>query len=224
LRIIHEPFVFRGRFTAAAVGAVAEGEAGGRRGAMDALSNLFVKSLLTAHMDGEIVLYRMLDTTRAFAAEKLAESGELGIISHRHATYVCAALGDAEGHWRAENATPWIGKYGHFIDDVRGALDWAMSDAGDRELGGRITSRSAILWFSLSLLEEYTRQIEIALAAGRGQGYADPAIEIGLLDALGHTVWHTRGDMPAMEACFTKALAGARRERLAEADTGRSMG
>jgi predicted ATPase/DNA-binding winged helix-turn-helix (wHTH) protein len=133
--------VFRGRFSAAAVVAVAEGDAGGRREAMDALSNLFVKSLLTVHMDGEIVLYRMLDTTRAFAAEKLAESGKLGAISRRHAAYVCVALGDAERHWGVEDATPWIGKYEHLIDDVRGALDWAMSVAGDRELGGRITSR-----------------------------------------------------------------------------------
>jgi predicted ATPase len=209
--------VFRGPFSTDAVAAVVESEASARRGAMDTLSNLFVKSLLTADIDGEIVLYRMLDTTRAFAAERLAESGELEIISHRHATYVCDDLRDAEGHWEALDAASWIGRYGHLIDDVRGALDWAMSMAGDRELGGRITSLSAILWFALSLLEEYGRRIETALAAGRRHDYADPAIELGLLDAFGHTAWHTRGDMPAMEASFTKALAGARREGLPEA-------
>jgi len=31
------------------------------------------------------------------------------------------------------------------------------------------------------------------------------------MDALGHTAWHTRGDMPAMGACFAEALAGAER-------------
>jgi predicted ATPase len=207
--------VFRGPFTPDAVAAVAEAETGGRRGAMDTLSNLFVKSLLTADIDGEIVLYRMLDTTRAFAAEKLAESGELAIISRRHATYLCAALGNAERQWEAEDATLWISKHGHLIDDVRGALDWAMS-AADRELGGRIASLSATLWFALSLLEEYGRRIETALAAGRSRGYADSAIEVGLLDALGHTAWHTRGDMAVMKTCFTEALAGAKREGLAE--------
>ena len=209
--------VFRGPFTADAVVAVSEAEAGRRRGAMDTLSNLFVKSLLTAAIDGEIVLYRMLDTTRAFAAGKLAESGELAIMSHRHATYLCAALGDAERQWEAEDATLWIGKYGHLIDDVRGALDWAMTAAGDRELGGQIASLSATLWFALSLLEEYGRRIETALVAGRSHGYADPAIEVGLLDALGHTVWHTRGDMAVMKTCFIEALAGAEREGLAKA-------
>jgi predicted ATPase len=209
--------VFRGPFTADAAATVAQPETGGRQGAMDTLSNLFVKSLLTADVDGETVLYRMLDTTRAFGAERLTESGEPEIISHRHATYVCDALHDAETLWEAEEATLWIGKHGHLIDDVRGALDWAMSASGDRELGGHITALSAVLWFALSLLEEYGRRIEAALATGRCHGYTDPAIEIGLLDALGHTAWHARGDMSAMKASFTEALARAQREALGQA-------
>jgi predicted ATPase/DNA-binding winged helix-turn-helix (wHTH) protein len=209
--------VFRGPFTARAAIAVAESEESGRQRAMDILSNLFAKSILTARGDGQILLYRMLDTTRAFASEKLADLGELGAISRRHAIYLCAALREAEGHWESEEATAWIGSFGHLIDDIRGALDWAMSGRGDLELGGDLTARSAILWFGLSLLDEYGRRLETALAAGRDHAYADPAIEIGLLDALGHTAWHTRGDMEVMEACFTKALAAASREGLIHA-------
>jgi predicted ATPase/DNA-binding winged helix-turn-helix (wHTH) protein len=206
--------VFRCLFTAEAAVAVAGGDTSSRRPAPDTLSNLFVKSLLTADTDGEVVLYRMLDTTRAFAAEKLTVSGEFDVLCHRHTTYVCAALVDAERNWETEDATLWVGKYGHLIDEVRGALDWAMSAAGDRELGARLTARSAILWFALSLLDEYGRRIQIALAAGRSRAYGDPAIENGLLDALGHTAWHTRGDMQVMDACFTKALENAQREGL----------
>jgi hypothetical protein len=209
--------IFRGSFTAGAAAAVAEDEAGGRRQAMHTLSNLFVKSLLTADADGEVVLYRMLDTTRVFAAEELAESGELTIVSRRHAAFVCLALRNAEKELEAQDVTFWAGKYGHLIEDVRGALDWAMSPAGDREIGGLITSLSASLWFALSLLVEYGRRIEVALAAANGKGYADPAIEVGLLDALGHVAWHTRGDMAAMEAHFMKALAGAKQNGLDEA-------
>jgi predicted ATPase len=208
--------IFRGSFAADAAAAVVEHEADGRRHAMHTLSNLFVKSLLTADADSEVVLYRMLDTTRAFAAEELAEAGELTIVSRRHAAYVCAALRDAEKDLEAQDIPLWIGKYGHLIEDVRGALDWAMSPTGDREIGGLITSLSASLWFALSLLEEYGRRIEVALAAA--SEYADSAIEIGLLDALGHVAWHTRGDMAAMKAHFTKALAGAMRNGLAESE------
>jgi len=203
--------VFPGRFTSDAAVSVAGDDENGRRRSLDTLSNLFVKSLLTANADGECVLYRMLDTTRAFTAEKLDERGERDIISQRHATYLCEALRDAEKEWEAADAKLWIAKYGHLIDDVRRALDWATSAAGDLELGGVLTWLSGTLWFTLSLLEEYGRRIEAAIAIGRNHPYRDPNIEIGLLDSLGHTAWHTRGDMPAMGACFVKALAGAER-------------
>jgi predicted ATPase len=201
--------VFRGPFIADAAIAVASVEPSDRRRSMDTLSNLFVKSLLTADVDGETVLYRMLDTTRAFAAEKLAESEELRVISHRHATYLCAALRAAESRWEIQNAKLWIGKYEHLIDDVRCALDWAMSPSGDQKLFNLLTSLSATLWFALSLLEEYGRRLEAALAAEQNHAFGDPDIETGLLDALGHTLWHTRGDMAAMKSCFAKELARA---------------
>jgi predicted ATPase len=210
--------VFRGLFTAGAAFAVAGAEPAGQRLAAETLSNLFVKSLLVVDANSDVLLYRMLDTTRAFAAEQLRQSGEFDIISKRHAAYVCDALREAQRDWGAEESTLWLGKYRHLIDDVRAALDWAASETGDRELGGRISGQSATLWFALSLLEEYGRRIELALAAAHARKYDDPAIEISLLDARGHIAWHTRGDMPTMGDSFARALAGARREGLAEAE------
>jgi predicted ATPase len=126
---------------------VAGGDTAGRPGAVDTLSNLFVKSLLVADANSDILLYRMFDTTRTFAAERLQESGEFEIIFYRHAVYVRDALRDAERDWDIEEGTLWLGKYGHLIDDVRGALDWAMSPTGDQEIGGQISGASATLWF-----------------------------------------------------------------------------
>jgi predicted ATPase len=158
--------VFRGPpFTAGAASAVAGGELAGL--AAETLSNLFVKSLLIVDPNSDVLLYRMLDTTRTFAAEQLRHSGEFDIISQRHAVFVCDALWEAERDWGVEESTLWLGKYRHLIDDVRAALDWAVSETGDRELGGRISGQSATLWFALSLLEEYGRRIELALAAAR---------------------------------------------------------
>jgi predicted ATPase/DNA-binding winged helix-turn-helix (wHTH) protein len=210
--------VFPGRFTSDAGTTVAgNDESIGRRG-LETLSNLFAKSLLTADADGEVLLYRMLDTTRTFAAGKLEESGEQSIISARHATYLCNALRTAEKDWEVAETPRWIEKYGHLIDDVRRALDWATSGAGDHELGGLLTWLSGTLWFALSFLEEYGRRLETAIAIGRSHPYNDPNIKAGLLDSLGHTVWHTRGDMPAMGACFTEALARAVREKQPAAE------
>jgi predicted ATPase/DNA-binding winged helix-turn-helix (wHTH) protein len=210
--------VFRGPFTMGAASAVAGLDPIGAGRAPELLSNLFVKSLLVADADGDVLLYRMLDTTRAFAAELLRHSGEFDAISKRHAAYVCDALREAERDWGAEEGALWLSKYRHLIDDVRAALDWAASETGDRELGGRICGQSATLWFALSLLEEYGRRIEVALAAARTRKFVDPAIEISLLDARGHAAWHTRGDMATMGDSFARALAGARQLGLAEAE------
>jgi predicted ATPase len=89
--------VFRGPFTSEAASIVSESEPGARRHSVATLSSLFMKSLLCAATVADVALYRMLDTTRAFAAGQLAHSGELEMISRRHASYVCDALRDAEG-------------------------------------------------------------------------------------------------------------------------------
>jgi predicted ATPase len=173
--------VFRGPFTTGAVSAVASGEPAGQRLATGTLSNLFAKSLLVVDTNSDVLLYRLLDTTRAFAVEQLRQSGEFDVSSKRHAAYVCDALREADRDWGAEEGTLWLGKYRHLLDDVRAALEWAASETGDRELGGRISGQSATLWFALSLLEEYGRRIELALASARARKYGDPAIEISLL-------------------------------------------
>ncbi|HKE41684.1 MAG TPA: winged helix-turn-helix domain-containing protein [Casimicrobiaceae bacterium] len=216
--ILRRLAVFRGPFTADAASAVAGLDPIGAGRATELVSDLFVKSLLVVDADGDVLLYRMLDTTRAFAAELLRHSGEFDTIQKRHAIYVCDALREAERDWGAGEGALWLSKYRHLIDDVRAAFDWAASETGDRELGGRICGQSATLWFALSLLEEYGRRIEVALAAARARKFVDPAIEISLLDARGHIAWHTRGDMPTMEDSFARALAGARREGLAGAE------
>src|SRR5262249_1262758 len=69
-----------------------------------------------------------------------------------------------------------------------------------------------------SLLEEYGRRIEVALAHARERKFSDPAVEISLLDARGHVAWHTRGDMATMGNSFARALVGARQAGLVEAE------
>jgi predicted ATPase/DNA-binding winged helix-turn-helix (wHTH) protein len=52
---------------------------------MEALSNLVSKSLLATTAEGGVARYRMLDTTRSYAAAKLAESGEQDVFAARYA-------------------------------------------------------------------------------------------------------------------------------------------
>jgi predicted ATPase len=66
---------------------------------VDFLSSLVTKSLVAAEVDGTIARYRLLDTTRAYALEKLAESGEREAVARRHAEYYRDLFEGAETEW-----------------------------------------------------------------------------------------------------------------------------
>jgi predicted ATPase len=59
----------------------------------DAIAGLVEKSLIAARIDDTEAQYRLLDTTRAYALEKLEEHGEFDPISLGHAEYVIQQLG-----------------------------------------------------------------------------------------------------------------------------------
>ena len=79
--------IFAGTFSLEAAGAVAASSEIAPSDVVDGVSSLVAKSLVAAEVDGTIARYRLLDTTRAYALEKLAESGERELLARRHAEY-----------------------------------------------------------------------------------------------------------------------------------------
>ena len=51
---------------------------------VDHVSSLATKSLVTADISGSEPQYRLLETTRLYALEKLQESGEFDLVARRH--------------------------------------------------------------------------------------------------------------------------------------------
>ena len=58
----------------------------------DAIAGLVEKSLIATRIDETQAQYRLLDTTRAYALEKLEEHGEVDVVFRRHAEYVAGYL------------------------------------------------------------------------------------------------------------------------------------
>jgi predicted ATPase len=84
------PFV--GYFTLEGARHVA-GELGADTGEIfDAIAGLVEKSLITIRIDETHAEYRLLDTTRAYALEKLEEHAEVDLVLRRHAEYVVGYL------------------------------------------------------------------------------------------------------------------------------------
>ncbi len=84
--------VFAGGFTLDAALAVAVGDLIASTDIADLVASLVTKSLLNADVRTATGLYRLLDTTRAYASRKLAESGEADQVARRHAKYIQTQL------------------------------------------------------------------------------------------------------------------------------------
>ena len=79
--------IFAGGFGLAAAGVVAASAEIAPSAVVDCVASLVTKSLVTADVGDATDHHRLLETTRAYAIEKLAESGELTSVGRRHAEY-----------------------------------------------------------------------------------------------------------------------------------------
>ena len=121
--------IFADAFSLEAAAAVtASGETPAEETA-DGIANLVAKSLVSADNNGAVWNFRLLETTRAYALEKLTEAGESRRLARRHAEYYRGLLEGVEVAWKAKHA--------HLADlgNVRAALEWCFGVNGDAELG-----------------------------------------------------------------------------------------
>jgi len=199
--------VFVGAFTLDAASAVAASVDIPASEVTDAVAGLVGKSLLSTDVGGASLHYRLLETTRAYAREKLIESAEFDHFARRHAEYHRNLFQRAEAELETKPTADWLAEYRPHIDDLRAALDWAFSGRGDVGVGVALTVATVPLWTHLSLLTEGRARVEQAIASLGDQVPSDPRRDMRLYLALGHALLHTRASGgPEMKAAFTKAL------------------
>ncbi len=118
--------IFVGGWTLEAAEAVVNDETLDALDIIDLISSLVEKSLVVAGAE-ETPRYRLLESTRAFALEKLEQSGEREALARRHAQWT-ADLAE-----RAREASPtqpwaqWLAQYLPEFENVRSAVEWALS-------------------------------------------------------------------------------------------------
>ena len=201
--------IFAGAFSLEAAGAiVADPPEVARWAAIEALSSLVAKSLVVADVGTSSMPYRLLDTTRAYALEKLDASGERTTVARRHAEYYRDLFDQAEAEANAKPAAEWGAEYGRAIGNLRAALDWAFSPDGDPSIGVALTAAAVPLWVHLSLVDECRRRVEQALAVLRSGAGLDIRQEMKLQAARARTALYTgTGGVADVGAAWTAALA-----------------
>ncbi|MEG0118212.1 MAG: winged helix-turn-helix domain-containing protein [Pseudomonas sp.] len=197
--------VFRGGFTLESAAAVIVGQQIDPAAVFASITQLVAKSLLSVEVGDEEVFYRLLDTTRRYALEKLDVAAELDETRQCHAERCLALMHQAQSHWQNTPTALWIERYARGLEDLRAALEWSLNRAGPDNLAIELTAASAPLWQELSLLKEYGDYVRRALRLLDEIGAPCPHLKIALKLALGSACYHTWGATPETIGAFVDA-------------------
>jgi predicted ATPase/DNA-binding winged helix-turn-helix (wHTH) protein len=180
---------------------------------LDTIAGLVEKSLIATRIEETQAQYRLLDTTRAYAFEKLLEHADVDVVLRRHAEYIAGCLESQRvapfAPAKAENAAARANPSGnirpvperprdnsqiakgraaastHFsqLGNIRAALEWSFGPNGDDEIATRLAAASTQLFLELSQLTECRTWAEWAIAR-LGDRYKDSRRELEISTSL----------------------------------------
>jgi tetratricopeptide (TPR) repeat protein len=192
--------IFAGRVDAQAIGTVLGRDDLGPAALDDALAQLVERSLLGYdHSDGR---YVMLETIRAFGAERLEARGQTALLADRHATWVVELLTEAAGRIETAAEGEAVAVVVDHLAELRRAHRW-LTETGDLDRLVRFVASS--WWFINRLVPDLAGFAEDALAVIAGSRHPDMA---GALGAAATAAW-MRGDLEvARQRCLTAIEVG----------------
>lgn len=154
---------FAGGFTLKAATAVA-GDALQDHDVVDCLADLVAKSLVVADVTPTGARYRLLETMRAYALEKLGESGEGEPVALRHARHYRDLMGHCVEDLGQLPTDAWRSIYVNELDNVRTALGWSFGPSGEAESGIALAANSQLLFDASNLFVEVRKWLSLAKA------------------------------------------------------------
>ena len=156
--------IFAGGFSLDAVTAVCSGEDPDEIEILDLLASLIDKSLVVADTSGEHERYSLLESTRAYALEKLTAAGAHEQFARRHAEYFRDHAQAADERQMTGSTAAWLACVELELDNYRAVLERALKDGHDLALGGAVAGALGVLWSSGGLAVEGRYWIGLAQA------------------------------------------------------------
>jgi predicted ATPase/DNA-binding XRE family transcriptional regulator len=186
-QVLGELSVFAGTFGLEQAAAVCSG--GDQVAALEVIDRLASKSLVTAEPSEDGTRYRLLETVRQYAADRLAEAGGTDAARQRHAlTFLRLAERERD-----------LAVLSREHDNFRVALEWSL--AAGSLTGPQLALELGSFWLVRGLLQEGRAWLKRAL----GQRPADGSLRAGLLRLLG-AVLLEGGDLSQAESTLSEGL------------------
>ena len=163
--------VFAGGGTLEAIEAVCAGKGLEMEQILNLLSGLVNKSIVSAERkQKEETRYRLLETVRQYAREKLYESKESQVFHDRHLDYFLGLAEAIEPQLRTSVALERLQVLNLELDNMRAALSWSLDETGSQKIEAGLRLASALLnfWHTQSFHNEGYTWLNKGLSASPG--------------------------------------------------------
>lgn len=164
--------VFSGGWTLEAAEAICAGGGIDASTVLDFLSQLVDKSLVVVETHGPEARYRLLETVRQYAAERLEESEEIACVRTNHRNWYLALAEEADLELRGPRQRVWWDRLKTEHDNLRAALDWSTTDQNGAEPLLRLAGALWWFWYRLGHWTEARDWLRRALNRGEGTSAA----------------------------------------------------
>ena len=170
---------------------------------LDGLMALVDQSLVKVEeTTGGETRFRLLDTIREYAAERLEADGETDLIRARHRDWYVALVPQAAAELSGPDQRRWLDRLELEHDDIRAVLDRAVG-APDPPVAIGVAFSMWRFWQKHGHLAEARRRLEAMESAPWSRN--DPRLRAKLEEALGGTCWW-QGDLDGMNPRYREAL------------------
>lgn len=205
-RLLQRLSVFTGGFTLEAAERVCPGRGIDSSDVLDLLTSLVEKSIVSFTGDRERRRYRLLETVRQYARQRLYEAGGVTELRDSHLEYFLALADRVRPHLGfflpREETTSWLERLAPEYDNFRAALSWSL-EHGDRvDLGVELAHALHWFWYARGyfkqereLLQRLLNEVDGIPTAVRAQGL----VTEGYL-----ACW--QGDFPTAASPLSEAL------------------
>ena len=209
--LLHEPeklflqrlSVFAGGWTLAAAEEVCAGEGIEKRDVLDLLTSLADKSMVVPEQEDARTRYRLLETVRQYARDRLEESGGSAAAQERHRDYYLALAEEADPKLRTAEQAEWLARLEEEHDNLRAGLAWSLVDAGSTA-GLRLCGALQRFWWTRGHLTEGRQWCMCVL--GKAEAVDRTGERAYALNAAG-TLALYQGDYSAAKALHEEGLA-----------------
>jgi tetratricopeptide (TPR) repeat protein len=197
--------VFAGGFAVDAVETVCVGEGLQAEAMLDLLAQLLDKSLLVTEQQAETTRYRLLETIREYARNRLAESGEEERLCAAHLHYFTSLAEQAERELSGAGQRSWLERLEDEHDNIRAALEWSLGRGG-HEMGLRLAGALGRFWEVHGHLSEGRRWLSALLEQDSRGATAERVRALARAGRLADR----QSDGPAAVALLEESLSIAR--------------